>query len=81
MNINPTSAMFAAVVFAFLFYITVRGDLAKWLGLLGLAPNKTAAGMPAPLAGSPATLNPDLAQQIMKGLQPLQGLPVSQGLG
>lgn len=29
--------MFGAVLFAFLFYITVKGDLAKWLGLLGLA--------------------------------------------
>jgi hypothetical protein len=24
-------------LFAYLFFITVRGDLGKWLGLLGLA--------------------------------------------
>jgi hypothetical protein len=34
---NQTSFMFGAVAFAFLFYVTTRGDLPKWLGLLGLA--------------------------------------------
>ena len=36
-GINQTSFLFGAILFAFLFFITVRGDLAKWLGLLGLA--------------------------------------------
>lgn len=49
---NPTSFMFGAVLFAFLFYITVKGDLAKWLGLLGLAGSSTPAS-PSPL-GVPA---------------------------
>lgn len=39
--------MFGAVMFAFLFYITVKGDLAKWLGLLGLG---AAAPIAAPIA-------------------------------
>ena len=47
-NVNQTSFLFGAVVFAFLFFITVRGDLAKWLGLLGLAGGSAAAsGTPA----------------------------------
>jgi hypothetical protein len=36
-QINQTSFMFGACLFAFLFYITAKGDLSKWLGLLGLA--------------------------------------------
>jgi len=52
-NVNPTSLMFGAVMFAFLFYITVKGDLAKWLGLLGLGGSAPATLAPAsnPLAG------------------------------
>jgi hypothetical protein len=42
-QINQTSFMFGACLFAFLFYITARGDLAKWLGLLGLAGSGNAA--------------------------------------
>lgn len=64
-GINQTSFMFGAIMFAYLFFITVRGDLAKWLGLLGLAGSSSAgsaagtslAGLPAaqsPLAGAPA---------------------------
>jgi hypothetical protein len=41
--VNPTSFLFGALVFAFLFFVTVRGDLGKWLGLLGLA-NAAPAG-------------------------------------
>ena len=42
-QINQTSFMFGACLFAFLFYITAKGDLAKWLGLLGLAGSGNAA--------------------------------------
>jgi hypothetical protein len=42
-QINQTSFMFGASLFAFLFYITAKGDLAKWLGLLGLAGSGNAA--------------------------------------
>ena len=38
-NINPTSVTFGALLFAFLFYATVKGDLAKWFGVFGLAGN------------------------------------------
>lgn len=34
---NHTTFVFGAVFAAFLFWITVRGDLGKWLGMLGLA--------------------------------------------
>jgi hypothetical protein len=43
-GVNQTSFMFGAVVFAYLFFITVRGDLAKWLGLLGLAGGGVSGG-------------------------------------
>jgi hypothetical protein len=41
-GVNQTTFIFASVAFAFLFFVTVRGDLPKWLGLLGLA--KVAGG-------------------------------------
>lgn len=51
-NVSPTSFLFGALLFAFLFYITINGDLAKWLGLLGLgaqplAPAQNPAAVPA----------------------------------
>ncbi len=73
-NVNPTSLFFGALVLAFLFFVTTRGDLGKWLGLLGLAPVRgaQAAGsdtrplVPA-LPGSPATLDRAGALGIMNG--------------
>jgi hypothetical protein len=61
-GINQTSFLFGALAFAFVFFVTVRGDLPKWLGLLGLAggssaPAGTGAALPAaqnPFAGIPA---------------------------
>jgi hypothetical protein len=35
-GINNTAYLFFVLALAFLFYVTVRGDLPKWLGLLGL---------------------------------------------
>ena len=59
-GINQTSFMFGAVLFAYLFFITTRGDLGKWLGLLGLAGVTGAA-----TASTPASLNP--AQNPLAG--------------
>lgn len=36
-GVNQTSFLFGALIFGFLWFITVRGDLAKWLGVFGLA--------------------------------------------
>lgn len=35
--LSQTSFVFAVVFVAFLIFITLRGDLAKWLGVFGLA--------------------------------------------
>ena len=42
-GISQTAFIFGAVGFMFLVFITLRGDLPKWLGLLGLAPSTTPA--------------------------------------
>lgn len=65
---NPTSFFFGALLFAFLFYITTTGDLAKWLGLLGLGGK--AATSPAAL---PAAQNP-------QGF-PSLAIPAAPGIG
>lgn len=72
-GINQTSFMFGAIMFAYLFFVTVRGDLAKWLGLLGLAgSNGTGSAAGAPLATVPA------AQSPLAGAPALPAIP---GLG
>jgi hypothetical protein len=64
-GINQTSFLFGALIFAFLFFITVRGDLGQWLGLLGLAGGSGASGntaapslpaLPALSAPSPVSM-------------------------
>lgn len=51
---NNTSFLFGAVAFAFLFFITARGDLPAWLGVFGLAGSSPGApstpAIPAPPA-------------------------------
>lgn len=54
-SVSPTSFLFGALLFAFLFYITVNGDLAKWLGLLGLG------AAPLAPAQNPSQLSPTAA--------------------
>ncbi len=76
-SFNQTGFMFVAIGLAFLFFITARGDLAKWLGAFGLAggtagtatPSASAAGASG-LSGVPAV-----------GLQPLPALPGLLGGG
>lgn len=36
-NVNQTTVVFATLGLAYVFFVTVRGDLGKWLGLVGLA--------------------------------------------
>ena len=72
--IGQTGFVFAVVGFAWVFYITTRGDLPKWLGLLGLAGGSSKAGGtvagPAPASGLPA----------LPGIQPLPALPGVSGI-
>lgn len=54
-GINQTSFMFGALIVAFIFYVTIKGDLPQWLGLLGLAGFKTQPAQTSatgPAAGS-----------------------------
>lgn len=46
-GINQTSFLFGAILFAYLFFVTVRGDLPKWLGILGLAGTSGTTTLPA----------------------------------
>lgn len=36
-QVSQSAFIFAMLVAAFVFYVTIKGDLPKWLGLLGLA--------------------------------------------
>lgn len=71
-NVNPTSVTFGALLFAFLFYATVKGDLAKWFGIFGLASSPAGSS----LSASAGTLN---GQQF--GSVPAIGGPGSGQLG
>jgi hypothetical protein len=64
-SINNTGFLFFVLVAAFIVFITVRGDLPKWLGLLGLA------GSPSGSAANTGT-NPTAPSN---GLPGLPGLP------
>lgn len=71
-NISQTAFIFAAVGFAFLFFVTIRGDLPKWLGLLGLAGTTAPAPIASPGAsgsGSAAWLGQALPD-VLAGQQP-----------
>ena len=60
-GVNNTAYLFFVLALAFIVYITVKGDLPKWLGLFGLASSATpqgaatgsAAGTPAVASGLP----------------------------
>lgn len=67
-TINNTAYLFFVLFGAFIVFITIRGDLPKWLGLLGLAGSPTGATSTTPttstgignLPGTPAL--PSLGQ-------------------
>ena len=44
---NHTAFLAGAFFLSFLFYVTVKGDLGKWLGMLGLAPTPASSGTAA----------------------------------
>ena len=80
---NQTAVIFGVLVAAFLFYVTTRGDLPRWLGLFGLASSGGSAGgqlgsSPYPGVGtSPAALGmPGLPAlpSILGTLNPAAGL-------
>ena len=57
-GINQTSFMFGALVVSFIFYVTIKGDLPQWLGLLGLggfATASTTTNATGPAAGTSLT--------------------------
>ena len=51
-GVNKTGFLFGVTALAFLVFVTARGDLPAWLGLLGLSSGAPAGG-PAPGASSP----------------------------
>jgi hypothetical protein len=53
-GINNTAWLFFILAAAFLFYVTVKGDLPKWLGLFGLARGTTAPATAASPGATPA---------------------------
>ena len=55
-GINQTSFLFGALVLAFLFFITVKGDLPAWLGLLGLGGGVTPANASASQSSVPSSI-------------------------
>lgn len=63
-GVNNTAFLFGMVVLAFVIWVTAKGDLPKWLGLLGLGQTTAAAspsGTPSNgLSGLPAI--PSIAQ-------------------
>jgi hypothetical protein len=66
-GINNTAYLFFVIALAFIVYITVKGDLPKWLGLLGLG--GTPAGSTAASAATTGT------PAVAGGLPGLPGLP------
>lgn len=58
-GIDNTAFLFFVLAAAFAFFITVRGDLPKWLGLFGLAGSSPTAGSPRTLPFAPASTGPD----------------------
>lgn len=45
---SQTAFVFGVVMFTFLVYVTIKGDLPKWLGLLGLGGSPTSSGLIQP---------------------------------
>ena len=57
-GVNNTAYLFFVLALAFLFFVTIKGDLPKWLGLLGLGGSPAGAAATSPAStGAPATGN------------------------
>lgn len=72
-TVNQTSLLFGALLFAFLFFITTRGELAKWLGIFGLAGSASTVGGQIPTPGGLAPLS---VLNPQTGLLPSSGVPL-----
>ena len=55
LGFNQTAFIFGVIGIAFLIYVTIKGDLPKWLGLLGLAPSSTATPQSTQVQASGST--------------------------
>lgn len=66
---SQTGFMFGAILFAFIVFITMRGDLAKWLGVFGLA------GSASGSTSSTATLGTSSTQGVAQSIEPNWSLP------
>ena len=51
-GLNNTAYIFGVVTFAFIVFITTRGDLPKWLGLLGLGASATPSASSGSVTGA-----------------------------
>ena len=76
-GISQTAFIFGAVGFMFLVFITLRGDLPKWLGLLGLAPSATPATGTSPLGAAV----PDVLSGTAAGSSNVVRFPTPPQLG
>ena len=79
-GINNTAWLFFILAAAFVFFVTVRGDLPKWLGLFGLggspAQSKTSATTPTqPSPGFLGGAVPDVLAGQPANLPPLPAIP------
>ena len=68
-GINNTAYLFFVLALAFIFYITIKGDLPKWLGLFGLGGKPTGSATASPAASTPAT-NSSTAPNVLGGAAP-----------
>ena len=82
-GINNTAYLFGVVALAFVLFITMRGDLPKWLGLLGLGAStapasgtSTASSNPSGTSGLPGLPNlPSIGQSNASISSPTNGVP------
>lgn len=80
-GVNNTAFLFGALAFGFAFWITARGDLPKWLGMLGLAGTRPGTGAPVnpastTLQSAPSSPLPGVANPWM----PAPGVPLAPGI-
>jgi len=57
-GISQTAFVFAVLATAFLIFVTLRGDLPKWLGLFGIGKPVTAPAAPGSMGSLPDLNSP-----------------------
>ena len=73
---NQTAFTFGALAFAFLVFITIRGDLARWLGVFGLAGGGALAPSPVgPGVGMNTLPGAGLGSALDPGVGAMQASP------